>query len=263
MREKIKDVIIIGGPLLIGLSALKQVVYYRHFGLNISEYLEISELLVGFFDDIFTFILCSIIGGFIEFVRTSRNELDEMQSLENEINIAKNFFVRLYKHFKLYSFGFWSIVFLGLLDLLILVLHDEHSHQVLQLFFFTLVLMILTFVWTEAKLKLRKVFEIKVASKIDAVIKLTSTFLICFIFFTHLEIEAVQISKKYIDTEVYFTINNKEFKYKSDSTFYYIGKTKDFVFFYDELKEHTEIIPFNYVNRLIIKRKKDFPLLGL
>ena len=66
--EKIKKIIPFLGSIIITCGYIKLNIYYRHFNIKISEYLEISEVLTLFLNDVIFYSLIVFIIFFFSFL---------------------------------------------------------------------------------------------------------------------------------------------------------------------------------------------------
>ena len=110
-------------------------------------------------------------------------------------------------------------------------------------------------VWAEIKLKIKRLSGDNVSTRMNNFIVV---FIVISAFFSKNifnEIRSVKKDKIYYGTEIHYQKFDNKIKFISDSTSYYIGKTKNYVFIFQELNNTTKIIPVKNIDQIIIKKK--------
>jgi len=253
--DKIKNLILIGSPVLIGMGAIKLILFYKSFNFNVIEFIELTEVLILFLNDIFYLIIMIIMGVIFEFVQTSKYELNKIQNIQNEIKQSEKFGKRIKNYYKLYKEGLWAILVFGITDLAIYITSKTTNENIHLLFIFTGALCLTMIVWAEIKLKIKRLSGDNVSTRMNNFIVI---FIIISAFFSNNifnEIRSVKKDKIYYGTEIHYQKFDDKIKFISDSTSYYIGKTKNYVFIFQELNNTTKIIPVKNINQIIIKKK--------
>lgn len=74
------------------------------------------------------------------------------------------------------------------------------------------------------------------------------------IYLANKEVDLIKINKSTFGSEV--ILDNDE-KIRSDSVKYFIGKTNNFIFIYDEYENSTEIYPTSRIKKIKIINKKE------
>ena len=237
------------------MGAIKQILFYKSFNFNVIEYIELSEVLILFLNDIFYLILMIIMGVIFEFVQTSKYELNKIENIQKAIKQSENFGERIKNYYRLYKEGLWAIFFLGILDLVIYITSKTMNENIHLLFIFSVAMCFTMIIWTEIKLKIKRLSGDNISTRMN---NLIVVFIVISAFFSNNifnEIRSVKKDKIYYGTEIHYKKFNNKMKFISDSTSYYIGKTKNFVFIFQELNNSTKIIPVKNIDQIIMKRK--------
>jgi len=237
------------------MGAIKQILFYKSFNFNIIEFIELSEVLILILDDIFYLILMVIVAAVFEFIQTSKYELNKIQNIQNEIKKSEKFAKRIKNYYKLYKEGLWLILFLGISDLVFYIKSKSINENVHLLFIFTGAMCLTMIMWAEIKLKIKRLTGDNLSTRVNNLIVVF--ILISAFFFKDIfsEIRSVKENKIYFGTEIHYKKFDNKIKFISDSTSYYIGKTKNYVFVFQELNNTTKVIPVNNIDQIIIKKK--------
>jgi hypothetical protein len=236
-KQKLQYLFLIFSPILIGLGVLKLIYYYRAFNIEIVDYLEFTEILTSFLDDIFYIILFIVFGIILEIFQTTKQEQISVDLQHEIINATPSFWKRMKGYYKLYKLGIWLILTLGLNTLAFYLLTHEVVVEMLRTFIVTFSYLLIAIIWKEIKIKIERIIEEELNPMIGSIVVLGSIFLVTFISFIQKDIDKVKSHKKYIKTEIEYKKSNEIIKHVSDSLSYYIGKTNNFVFIYNEENE--------------------------
>lgn len=205
-------------PLIIFLGVIKLAFYYYYFSIPIIEYLELSEIVTLFLNDIILYFLLLI-------------------------PFALFYWVTKFDWLLLVAY---AVVFcLGVLSGLNYSL--KYKSQIL-LFIFCVILFSTSTLFL--KLMPRKKIE-----SIQAPLLLIFFTLVIFIvaYTSRLSAKEVYRHNTFSGTEVVFS----DTLIRSNDSVYFVGKTKNFVFFYD-IKGYTPIIyPFDKIVRMTLKNDKE------
>ena len=180
---------------------------------------------------------------------------NKIQNIQNEIKQSEKFGKRIKNYCKLYKEGLWAILVFGITDLAIYITSKTTNENIHLLFIFTGALCLTMIVWAEIKLKIKRLSGDNVSTRMNNFIVI---FIIISAFFSNNifnEIRSVKKDKIYYGTEIHYQKFDDKIKFISDSTSYYIGKTKNYVFIFQELNNTTKIIPVKNINQIIIKKK--------
>ena len=254
---------------LIIISFLKLFIFYSFFGINISSYLELSEILVSFLDDIFFYILfllylCYLlvppflfkIAGKIYYYLIS--EIEKILKEENT-KIAKRIlglvlildiiFSRLFKEVesKSKSDSFLEkyfnitpfIIFAFLFFVLGINFISIEEKDIIGIFFIVLGIghIIVTLP------RILAYFKIKNAEIKGFLIVLFGELLIIIVILSLRNIQQIEKNKESLFSVIEYKNRTIE---STDSTFF-IGKTKNWIFYYEEAENKTTAFPLKDV----------------
>lgn len=222
--DKFKSLIPFFTLLIIFSSAIKLITYYKRFNINIIDYLELSEFTFSFVDDIYayaiTFTYSFIIWYFQDFINPSRSQLKKLEKQKKQQKFYKNLFFSYLMAFSIANFFSiyfinWIVYFVALM--IIMIIYGIFVYKSLKIDIYTkyilLVPTLFIYIYFQAKLEQSKIIEGK-SSVIYSI-----------------------------------SINDKEIE--SNKNYVFIGKTREFTFFYDIKKNETTI----YNNKDIRLRK--------
>ena len=89
------------GSIVVLFGFIKQLLYYNYFGINIENYLSLTEILTLFLKDILIYIGVIVVILLIRFFVESKKEVEKYSKIRSEIAIDNSFKGRLKLHFKL------------------------------------------------------------------------------------------------------------------------------------------------------------------
>lgn len=222
----------------IGLSIGKLMIYYSAFGVNILQYLDLSESIVLCFEDIvhFFLFLSALLVASILFLHSLGDYNTE--NVDKAV-IVENFWKRLIAYvwhnklliaFYLYCGWLFNPYFLLVIPLLYLLF--------------------------EAGYKLKNRYKTDLNSTYHNVI----LWIVLFIAFDYSyllrEINATKYFGRYEGTILQVdTPKEEESRIVTNSEILFVGKTKEFYFLYDTTKQSALIIPSDKVLRVELKNK--------
>ncbi|MEI6695639.1 MAG: hypothetical protein WCO13_06200 [Bacteroidota bacterium] len=236
------------GPFLIFLGMTRLITFYNSFGVSITSYLNISEVLTSFFDIIILVVIFFTLLSIQNFLVKDKNDMEiankKRQAIIEEVSFLKicllylNYFSNLIIYGLIVVFGFiiahycfnlnttftvsiWTGAFVFLLIFLIIQVEIERKH--IQ--------------FNSSVNKKRFIF-----------------FILYFLVFTYGVIlyssyQAGQIRRDKSTFGVNITLDNNQ-TLVSDSSNYFIGKTQNYVFIYHEKESKTDIIPMTRVKQI-------------
>ena len=229
--ENLKGFIPYIGPLIILFGVIRLIFFYSFFGVKIVNYLELSEILTSFLDVLVIAII------FVTFIIGML-----LPSLFDPILIG-NETKNLPKPRK--QKGIWGIVAFAIC-MLVALLHfifvGSGKHiQTYRVYSYCLFFAIAT---TIAGLSL-----IKPSNKTTFLkptlwgLMIFSFIFLAIIFGTYLNFRSIRIDRSNINIRV--TVDTLQLK--NDSFHYYIGNTKNYLFYYDDSARRTYVYPMSRV----------------
>lgn len=233
------------------LGALRQIIYYGQFDFAIVPYLELTESLTLFLNDLSFFAGIIIFQNLFMFLFQPKREAESIGQGLNQSLYEKNFFKRLLA----YSTNGVNLIFLFIIWLIgfpfWIWLSDKPWTQYFSfLIILLIVLLFLTFIY-----ELRRQWFVKYESYPKFIytdlLKLSLLLLIYTVIKAYEEHDNVVSKKKYIGTSIQMEMDTLE----SDSNFYYIGQTRNFIFFHDQKDKSMTVIPIADIKKIKIKKK--------
>lgn len=247
MKRLFLQILTWGVPLLITLGIFKISLFYRFFNLPITNFLDLSEVVILFSNDIVLYFSVVLISYALAYWK-STNQM-EMNFKRFVLHyFQKSLFAeRLYLYLKRYRF--WPItLILGFLGGVV----SEYSKWKISLTFFGLFFsQLFTLSMLIVSLEINRKLWIKNGlQKSEEATERLFLFLIRLIaivaFYTCIEVQKVKYEHKYINTSA--LIDEKLFK--SDSLNFIIGNTNSYLFIYSSTEDNTRVIPMSRIKEI-------------
>jgi len=243
---KINHLIPILSILLILYGVIKLTVYYTFFHINILSYLDFTELLPSILRD----LMYSVIAVFLLLLisRISGNK----KRAYNKENIAGQSWIESFKLY-IHSYGFISYaIILTALSLIVTLIMDRNGfYDWFYRYSYWLVISVVSIVARELAFALDK-YDSFLPNDRTAKLLITGTLLTVLLGVNrgldnhHNQETGINKNTSYIE------IGNR--KVQSTKAYYYIGKTKSSVFFYDTLNGRTDIYPNSIITKMSLKQ---------
>ncbi len=247
--NKIKNLIPYLGSLLLICGYLKLSIYYNYFNIQISDYLEITEILTLFFYDAIKYSTIVFLAFLFTFLIDTQESIEENENEKNDIIDTNNFFLRLKKFliFRLNLIG--SIVIFLIFTLISYYVNPK------KIFYFILITSFLTSIL----ILIYFLFEFKRKYKISYGKELNSTYynlIIIFILFVTYLIQSsfLDIRKTTEGKNLNISFKYYEKNIESSDQILYVGETKGYLFLFDTKKKSTLVFSRNDINNLEIKK---------
>lgn len=228
--EKIPKLIPLLSLWILFSSIIKNQLYYDNFGININEFINLSEFPILFISDFTSYFFYLLY--FITFLG---------------VVYVKAYYRKLYGH---YSLPFSTVKKVGLLAIIFIPLII-----LFQLFFFNMNLYLkLQLIQTEIIL-----FLVGILLYLDKDIKFSKKYYIvsCSILLLILSsfkanIDILKIEEGKTSYKIQFISNTLH--YQSTSDYLFIGKTHDYIFMYDKKNRLTEVFKTAEINGLKLQK---------
>lgn len=245
--KKVTEILSI--PLITGiiiiLGILKYVIFYKFFYIPITEYLQLSEILLLITDDIIYIVLFfglpRLLGHFEELVNNEKdivsNSSDKKINYNNRVKEFRN-------NRKI------IIVFLSICLIVIIALAFKGNRFDKSLAFYgsiCIVAIIFCICWEMSLLRQNVRYELRLYLYFS-MLSICILLIVCFRAVT--EAERVY-SGEYKGT----TIVTSDSIYVSDSFHFYIGRTSQYKFIYNKTEKSSTIFPNSEIKRMILKTK--------
>lgn len=206
---KLENLLKISFPLLIILALLKLTAYYYSFNVPIVEYLEISETITLFLNDIASYLLLLLIPFFFTAKPSSPR---------------------------------YGLTYCAIICAAIAALNRSGDYfKAYLLLYFILLIIVLYFQQSRFKLDKWRL----------AIIVYSSVLLIATIMGV---LQASGVKRAHYYSEVEITIDDKVIK--TDSTLYYLGKTRNYIFLYDAVNKGPVIYAGGKIDKVVFKSKE-------
>jgi len=227
---------------LIFLGFFKTNVYYGHFGIEIQNYIEFSEILTLFFDKliIYSVLVLSVVAWITQAEEDNKKtQISTFPKRKNKINQI-----------------ILVLTLVAACLLLMLLFSFSTSLQMARDGFLTFIMVLIFgisygYIW--------KSFEQSFATK-PVVFKYSFLFFFTLgIIWMTASVDATSVLKndKFQGTKIYL----ESYTLVSDKNNYYIGNTKNYLFFFHEREKKTDIIPMSLIKK--IEYKRTVKMLGL
>ncbi|MDF9800797.1 hypothetical protein OKW21_006060 [Catalinimonas alkaloidigena] len=228
--------------LLIILGTINQISYYNNFEILIIDYLEISEILILFFNDIITisssigFLLLAFIYDFFK-----KNKYNNNIKTRNTNYFNKSYLK--YKWIISYSDYLFFVLYLIVMGISLIYIYNNKSESeerfYLNLAFFSVIIILIS----KGNKHLNPTKNLLIYSVI--IILITN------LIKANADIKADRVKERDLYQSTFFILDGKHL-IQSDSTCYYIGKTKNYLFYYDADQERTTVYPMSRVSQLTL-----------
>lgn len=228
MDDNNEIIIKLSVPTFILLGLAKSCSYYNHFHLPIVEYLNFTEMITIFLSNLYVYF--SLAFHFAIFFLIEKKHFRASLSLV----ILGSIFIATYNGLSgNFNFDISNIllVITGMLFIAFFIIGISKSW----------IIDYLETLSTKTKKYIVAIFTILV-------------FLVISSFQGLFEAQNVKSSKIYTGT----TISLKDKNIESDDSFYFIGKTNEYIFFYDQKSDYVKTFPLSEVNEIVYKVKHKY-----
>ena len=224
--------------LAVGLGITKLVVYYKSFGIDIVQYLEFSESLILFFNDLIMFFILMVILVVVA-IFGGHKPADKQSEIVERVLSHENGFKRFWEYLKENYFT------------ILLMINFSRFNGYFIIFPFV------HYISYEANFVLRKRYGTELDSTYFNVFWYIFVFTLMDYSFMQNEIKAVKANTKYTGTTM--QLKGAETVSTTDSTLVFVGKTKNYFYLYDKKKETAVIIPSSEVIKVNLKNNYNWP----
>lgn len=236
--SKLKPILPHIGGLAVFLGITKLVWFYNAFGISIVQYIDISEALILFFEDILWFLLFITVPFLLSFIFFGHSIADSHSTMIDNVTSQSNFWGRLFQFSKYYI----VIIFFTILGII-----TGKGYE------FPVFLLIVMFFLYEMRFKLKKRYNVDFDSTYH---NLLWWFLINIYFgYGQLqrEIKEVRETNRFENSSI---ILKEKDPIPIDSATLFLGHTKDYFFLYDTKSESAIILSSGEVLKVKLKNKR-------
>lgn len=229
MIRNLKDYLPILTGILILNSAVHLIKYYNMFGISIIDYMDFTELVLGFFDD-FLIIVYSLLSILIwvlleDFIFNTNGNLTHVKNSKA-------------KRMQFYRISILAFLGIHLLSQLALIWLKEY-----YVYLSTIVIFFLVIFWIFKK-----------GASIDKYSKYVITVLsLIYLLYLLAGFNAAEIIERKDKTEVTVILENKTIR--TNENLRYIGKSRNYIFFYNLIEQASIVIPTKRILETKIENK--------
>lgn len=238
------------GSFLVFLGMLKLIIYYKAFNIEITAFLNFDEIITSFLNDLIIYGIMFLIGIVLNFYSTDKYEIDKSEELKSNFFNEKRMLKRLWIVTKS---SLPYLVILNISILLIFFVARFKSDINFKPTLFTLIaingLLFISFIFMELKRHYYLTYDKQVDPTYFNIFLMMTLFSYFIVFYTFAEISNVKLNKKY--ENVNFKLDDKYVQ--SDAINYYIGKTKNYLFFYSDKDKKTIVYPITRIKEIEFK----------
>jgi len=244
-------------PIIIIAGLLKYIIYYAFFNVPIVQFIDLNEIIVLFSEDIIHILGLFLFLGFFSFLASTTKTTMKSRRFLIKYFKEKEIELRIWYYLKT---NYLSIIILIGVALLIWTnIFDkkelEYTTQILIVI--DTLFLIIRFAVHEVKreMYLKGKLE-KKNSKIELFFGILILSINLILIYSVKEVEKVKYKGKY--SGVVVTLENEVLK--SDSASFYIGKTKNFLFYHKTKTNTTRVIPCDRIKEMQFGNKIDIEI---
>ena len=242
------------GAVIVFLGVTRLFFYYQSFGINIVSYLEFSEIITSFLHVMVIVVIFFMFSTIQSILQTGKSEHERKKQLKQDILNEERFFVRLWLYLKYHDYILFSFFAYLLIHITVWIILKKIYFQdfilLIAVYFGGFLLYVIA---SEVEVKHNQLKSSETAKRFSELLLTATFFVVLTIWVTYQEVHSVKRDKITYGTSL---ILKDESIYKSDSCNYFIGKTQNYVFFYDEDSKSTEVIPVSELKRMIINSNR-------
>jgi hypothetical protein len=246
--EDITKAVSILVSILIAAGLLNQIVYYKFFNVQIAEFLNAGEILLLFADDLLFYLMVMMTTITVVALLPSFRD-NKVTAFKERRRFIR--YVKTEEAFERLIFFFtqrWVGILLWTTSLTVLYFTDKEFFNIsIYVFSFEMCIWLLRWHSYEIRRSMRIKDELtKQDETLYTSFSILLFFLLILLIYTVYDVRDVRDKQKFINTSI--VVSDQAIK--SDSNYFYIGKTDDFVFFYNKKKDETTVYPMEQVERI-------------
>lgn len=252
-KNHLGDYLKLVAPIIIVFGVIKLSIFYSEFNLNIFNYLDFDEILTSSLSDAIYFGIILFLGFYFGIVSHNENESNKHRKFEKAY-MESNSLKRVLSFLANSSQIPFIILFLVNLIIFYFITKFNILIDALKYFiYFFLAFLFLDYMCLEAERNIRNKVSKDIPHSLFINIYIFGTFLIYTVLIA--KMEAFTIKKLKYNNEIKFKINNELIE--SNKIHYYIGQTRNYLFYYLEDKSETIVYPIKKLEMLSFKKKKE------
>jgi len=243
------------GSFLLFLGVCRLISYYGEFGINVVNYLDFSEILTSFFD-LFVLLSFSLSMMFIQGFLSANKESEESITKREKILEEKYFIKRIGLYFSYYIGSFFWALVNATFYIVISRIFDKSIKwsNLIYTYLLALALYIFLIFLNEIELK-HKQFKSSESFRFWTQLLIYCTIIVVLVIYIGFrQASSVKKLKYYYGTTVKLDDNSE---IVSDSSAYFIGNTKNYLYVYHEKDSSVVIIPMSKIKQIIYKHSTE------
>lgn len=241
------------GPFIILLGVIRLMCFYNAFGISVIDFLDFSEIVTSFLD-ITAFIIFVLLYAVVQGVLFNNPEQEKSLNSQFELLLEEKRTVKLITLYFRYLSSL--LIFLLFIDVILVIcnlyFHSVSSYELLitNYIFLALIFFIIVIVEIERKHKIKN-STLNNRRFIYLVLRVMVLLVIVANIATY-QVHGIKVNKSHLGITVYLDDNSV---LKSDSNNYYIGNTKNYLFYYHEKTKTSDVYPINKIKQLTFINK--------
>jgi hypothetical protein len=248
---------VIVAPVLVFFGVCRLVLYYIRFNINIINFLDFSEILTSFFD-VLIFVLVTL-SSYSLMLYLAQDHANYVAKKPKKIFGKESTKLRMALHPKSWNWlgTFYFLLGFGLLyfSILVVSLFTGDYPAIIGLYLAAAYFPILYYIDLKASgKKINKLNQFYFLS--TYLIMVTMLFLTVI---TYVDVHEVKKDARFYGVTIRLSNNDSII---SDSTNYYIGNTRNFVFVYNAKKDATSVFKIEDVQSLEFPKRREIPAYG-
>jgi hypothetical protein len=235
-NKTLKNFIPFIGTLLIVVGYLKISLFYKHFNIEIINYLEFSEILTIFLPDILKYCLFIFLGIGANFLLESKSETEKYHNIKVELTNSIKLKDRFKNHYNLNKELVWLSILILFIYLISFIWLREKFWDTLMGTFIIPSLLLFNILLLEFRNKYKILYNKYFDPTINNIILLIFLFGLLTVSSVHSEIKETE-SKQ--ELKITFSYLNETLN--TSKSLKYVGQTRNFLFLYDLKKKESRI----------------------
>ncbi len=245
-KEQLIEILKYSPAFLIFVGCIKLIIFYNLFGIRIIDYLDLTEVLISFFDNLINYLLTTIVPMLAMLTFFGKKIGEESQKSFTQ-NSELNFVERIKSDFK----EFYILIILTLVLLIFQLVTNKWNYQLLCTLISYPGIYVIIFITREVRISYIKQYRYTIPATYINIFMMAYLFITLIIQNTFKEATEIKDEHKYFGTEIYFEKDT----IKCDSNITYVGQTKNFLFVYDIQKHKSLVFPKTKLQKLILVQK--------
>lgn len=250
-KKELKSLLPLFGGFIFVSGIIKMKLYYNSFNINIVDFLDASEIIFAFISDFIPYVVITLFMFLFLFFLDTKKDVEVRDDYKDNIILEKHLLRRLWLYIKLFPI----ILIYAIVLILLLIATFIWNFSIIPFlipFCIILAYQIYGILVLEYKRHYYNHYKSFPSPTFTNIILIMGAFFMYVIVNVYLDVNSVKESKKYLGTS--FKIENNNII--SDSTNYYIGKTKNYIFYYQEENKSTKVYPIKDMKEIEIKKHK-------